>query len=270
MTKHPVFDFETYSEAGFLFNEELQKWKPTRPGKPGIKSVGSYNYARHKTTEVLCMSYDMRDGRGRQIWSPASGDSPDAFLDYVKSGGIVEAWNSPFEYYIWIFVCVRLYGWPTISYKQLRDCMARSQAFSLPAKLSKCSEALKTKARKMKEGERLIKIFTQPRSPTKSNPKRRITHKDKPIDWAAFCLYCMKDVETTVAISEQIPELSVFELEVWLLDQKINYRGIQVDEVAIAGCVSIINQVFERYSLELDKLTTGLVLRLPNFISQRN
>ncbi len=59
-------DFETYSEAGYkLVND---KWRAIEgKGKQGgIMRVGAYVYSEHPSTEVLYLSYNLKDGRGPQ------------------------------------------------------------------------------------------------------------------------------------------------------------------------------------------------------------
>ena len=58
----PEMDFETYSEAGFLWDEAGQKWGcPKGATRKGIFAVGAAVYAEHPSTEVLSLAYDLKD-----------------------------------------------------------------------------------------------------------------------------------------------------------------------------------------------------------------
>ena len=49
-TVRPDFDFETYSEAGFVWNADRQKWESpagAAAGKKGLPVVGAAVYAQH-------------------------------------------------------------------------------------------------------------------------------------------------------------------------------------------------------------------------------
>jgi hypothetical protein len=97
----PDMDFETYSEAGFLWDSGANKWGslPGAGGKKGLKIVGAACYAEHPSTEVLLLAYDLKDGRGKRQWRPGLPLPIDLF-NYINSGGLIEAWNCAFEYYI--------------------------------------------------------------------------------------------------------------------------------------------------------------------------
>lgn len=94
----PDFDFETYSEAGYLWapvdgyyelknkkgveNGDAPDWQWVPPSKklaslPGMSSqnrglgcVGVTNYVQHPTFEVLSMAYNLKDGFGPRFWYP--------------------------------------------------------------------------------------------------------------------------------------------------------------------------------------------------------
>ena len=70
----PSIDFETYSPAGFVWNEERGTFE-TLPGatKKGLSAIGAAIYSQHPETEVLSCAYDLKDGIGARIWIPGEG-----------------------------------------------------------------------------------------------------------------------------------------------------------------------------------------------------
>ena len=255
----PDMDFETYSEAGYVFDEEKNKWVSIVKQPPhGIGAVGAPAYAEHSSTEVLSMAYDLKDGIGKRLWLPCMPD-PEDLIAHVLRGGLLEAHNSAFEYYIWNLVCVPTFGWPHLEYTQLRCSMAKARAFSLPGKLGQVAKILNASALKIEDGKRLLNKFSKPRSPTKKDPRRRIRLEEDPKDAQKLYEYNIGDIEAEAAISLGLPDLSDFELQVWLLDQKINFRGVAVDVASIDNCIEIVNQATAKYTSELQELTDGCV-----------
>jgi len=257
----PDMDFETYSEAGMVYNEELKKWRPlpnAPQGKKGLPVIGAAAYSEHPTTEVLSLAYDLKDGLGARLWAPCMPPPTDLF-DHVIRGGLIEAHNSSFEYHIWRNVCEARMGWPKLPHTQLRDSMAKCRAFSLPGGLDKLGPILATDTQKMGEGKRLLGKFSVPRNPTQGNASTRIRPEEDPTDGALLYEYNITDIKTEAEISASVPDLIPDELELWLLDQKINFRGVQLDTEARDNCDTIITQAIEKYTEELKHITGGAV-----------
>ncbi len=269
----PSMDFETYSEAGFAIDPHTGKVRGVGPqGKGGLGVVGTPVYAEHPSTEVICLYYDLKDGRGRRGWAPALpgfpegltylpagdciqfGDAPHDLLEYVASGGLIEAWNATFEYWIWNMVCVKRYGWPVLRRSQCRCAMAKSRRHSLPGALGKAAQVLGT-AEKDKEGNRLIQKLCRPITPTKARPHHRWTQATAWEDFTATYRYCDRDVETEDCAAACIPDLTPDELRTWQLDQTINARGVQVDICALDACLEILGQTERKYTEELQRIT---------------
>lgn len=259
----PDCDFETYSEAGYVWNAQANKWE-CLPGAPqqkkGLTVVGVAVYAEHPSTEVLCFAYDLKDGRGRRQWVPGMPNPSDLF-EYLAAGGLVEAWNVGFEYWIWQKVCTRRYGWPELPAPQVRCAMAKARAFALPGALGKAGEVLALAQQKDKEGDRLLKKFSVPRNPTAKDKRTRITLYEDMVDGAGLLKYNGQDIVTEAHASAVIPDLYGEELECWQLDQRINRRGVGIDVEAVNNCIAVVDQALEKYNAELRALTGGTVER---------
>lgn len=257
----PSMDFETYSEAGFEWNEERKKWAAPKgaPGnKRGLKLVGAAVYAQHPSTEVLCLAYNLKDGRGPRLWLPGT-PPPSDLLEYLAGGGLIEAWNAPFEYWVWNEVCVRRYGFPPLPAHQFRCVMAKARAFALPGKLEEAARVLNVPIQKDKDGTRLLDKFSVPRNPTKDDPRRRILPSEDPDDAKRLYSYCLTDIDAEDEVAARVPDLEGEELDYYLVDQAINRRGLGVDSVGVEACIAIIEQAHARYNGELRALTGGAV-----------
>lgn len=253
----PDLDFETYSEAGYLWDSEAGKWAalPGAPqGKKGLPVVGVAVYATHPTTEVLSLAYDLKDGRGKRWWLPSMPPPRDLF-DHIAAHGLLEAWNSGFEHWIWAHVCVPKLGWPPLPLDQLRCAMAKSRSHALPGALGEAGRVLNLVTQKDSDGKRLLDKFSMPRNPTKSDPRRRIRPEEDPQDAQRLYGYNATDIETEAEASSRTPDLSPTELAYWLSDQRINYRGVRIDLDAVRASISIIEQAQARYNGEFQRLT---------------
>lgn len=74
-------------------------------------------------------------------------------------------------------------------------------------------------------------------------------------------LYCRQDVLAEVELSDNLPDLSMRETQIFLTDQAINERGFQLDPEAIAAALDIIDEECVDLNAELHLLTDGAVER---------
>lgn len=268
-------DFETYSEAGYVWVSEANNWT-CLPGasqnRKGLSIVNTCAYAEHHTTEVLTFSYTLPLGwrttprelwpslypGPKQRWRPGLPNPQDLF-DYLAAGGTLEAFNIMFEYMIWKHVCERKYGWPPIDawVSQLRCAMAKMRINALPGGLDAASTVLKLPTPKDKDGKRLLDKFSVPRKPTKLDQRTRIRPEDDPEDFAKLEQYCDTDLDAEHGASMHpiVQPMSVAELQFWFIDQEINRRGIAIDREAVRNCIAILNAALAKYGDECRALT---------------
>jgi len=270
-------DFETYSEAGYRYIQPAPTLKPDRKtgvlkvvqplpkwvplvgaAKAGISAVGAAVYASHPSTEVLCLYYDLKDGRGRRPWAPGWSNPSDLF-EHLDRGGVIEAHNAAFEYWIWAKVCTRLYGWPTPRVEWFRDSAAKARAWALPGSLADLGKVLNLENMKIAEGKRLIKKFSCPRNPTKNNPATRVRLQDDPADGALMFTYNEGDIITEAEASFRMPDLDPDELAFFLDTFRMNVRGVGIDTAGVENCCTVVTQTLDTYNQRLAKLTGGQV-----------
>lgn len=252
-------DFETYSEAGYIFDVTEQKWTGFRKNLSGIGAVGAAAYAEHPSTEVISLAYNLKDGNGPKLWIPGLPFPLDLFK-HLAEGKLIEAWNAGFEYWIWNIVCTKKYGFPELPLNQLRCAMAKGKSFGLPGALKNAAPIVGSLTEKMDEGTRLINKFSCPTNPTKKNPDLRTQiGLGNFADTVKFFEYNLVDIKVESETSERVPDLTPDEQELWLLDQKINQRGIYVDRESLEGCIAIIEATFDRLTAELSAITGGEV-----------
>lgn len=257
----PGVDFETASEAGFLFDVLANKWiapPGAAKGKKGLKITGVRAYVEHPSFRILSLSYDLKDGQGVRRWLPSMPPPRDLFA-HVEAGGLLAGWNAgDFERTVWELYCVKRLGWPAMGFRQWRDTMTKARAMSLPGKLEKTGEVLKLAVQKDADGTRLLNLFSIPHTPTKAKPTRWILPSDEPAEAEKLYSYNDTDVNAEAAIADALPDLRPQELEEWFTDQAVNWRGIAIDLVAIDNCIAIVEQAIAKYNGEFRTLTGGL------------
>ena len=212
-------DFETYSECD-------------------IRSAGAWVYAKDKSTRVLCMAYAVEE-EAPKLWLP---NQP--FPDFIKNPNNYEihAWNSFFEWVIWTHVLKQ----PTPPITQWHDTAGLSSAMALPRALGMCGTVLglSDEQSKSKRGYFLIQKL--------SKPDKRNNDKDL---LQEMYDYCLQDVVTERAIAKKLYKLNATERKIWVLDQKINIRGIRVDQPKIKDAIYVYEKIQDRLKADLIKIT---------------
>lgn len=254
----PALDGELYSEAGFDWNEADQKWRPL-PGAraKGLSVVGAPVYAEHPSTEILTFSYNLRDHRGTRRWRPGQ-PLPHDLCNHVANGQPLESHDAMFERLWWTHIAVAQHGFPPFLPGSQRCSMATARVNSLPGGLEALGDVLRLGKRKNPEGKRLIRKFCMPRDPTKKDPRLRIRPEDDPPDFENLCGYCDEDIETEMEASDTLPSMSASELEIWQINQQMNWRGIGINREAVRDCRAVLGQVLDRYGQECREITGGI------------
>ena len=112
----------------------------------------------------------------------------------------------------------------------------------------------------MEEGKDLIRYFSVPCKPTKTNGGRtRNLPTDAPEKWAVYRQYNAQDVETERAIRKALEKfpLPEQEWELYALDQQINDRGVRVDKKLVKNAIAV-DAIFAQEACQRAKELTGL------------
>lgn len=278
--KYLILDYETRSEAD-------------------LKKTGGFEYANHPTTKILCAAWRMgtraelreqikqkrewdRTVRAitsepnpyaAKVWSSAFPDSDDVseLIDLIfDTDNIIVAHNALFEQVITRFVLSRFIKNPddimalgTLPHYRWMCTASMAAALALPRNLEGACAALHLPIQKDMEGRRLILKYCKPRKPSKKNPSRWFSSAR---DLRRIMLYCQTDVDAETMLFLTIPPLSEAEREVWLLDQKINFRGFEADREMVEATLSMIAEE----TLNLNRETTVMTNGKPGSTTQRD
>jgi len=245
MPKHLHLDIETYSSVD-------------------ITTCGSYKYFESLDFEILMIAYAF-DNDPVRIIDLAAGEKLCPFVETaLRDPDVIKfAHNANFERNAF-----KTYG-IDVPVEQWYCTAVKSAYCGLPLSLDGVSKALKLgELGKSAEGKALIKYFSCPVKPTKVNGMRtrNYPHHD-PEKWQKFKDYCVQDVEAERTIEKKLSRYKITETERlnYILDQKINDRGVLIDTVLAANAVQ-----FDTTNVELLKARAKELTGLdnPNSLAQ--
>ena len=221
-----------------------------------LPKCGVYRYCDAPDFEILLFSYAFDDNPVKTI-DLASGETlPKEVISALEDPNIIKvAYNAQFER-----VCLSRYLGHWLDPHQWRCTMVMAAYLTLPGRLADAAVALGTTEKKMEEGKDLIRYFSVPCKPTKTNGGRtRNLPTDAPEKWAVYRQYNAQDVETERAIRKALEKypLPEQEWELYALDQQINDRGVRVDKKLVKNAIAV-DAVFAQAACQRAKELTGL------------
>jgi len=226
-----------------------------------IQLCGSYKYFESLDFEILILAFCLEvDGVKEPIFvvDLAQGEKiPDMFFHSLVNPEIEKhAHNANFERNAF-----KAIGYD-VPAEQWHCSAVKAGYCGLPMSLGEASKALALGEQgKSSEGLALIRFFSCLVKPSKANGERtRNFPQHAPEKWERYKMYCAQDVVAEMAIGDALKGFEIPETERlnYILDQKINDRGVNVD-VEMAKNAILID---DRFKLEVStrlKQLTGLV-----------
>ena len=236
-----------------------------------LQKCGVYKYAESPDFEILLFGYSVDGGEVRTVDLACGEDLPDDVLAALTDDRVTKwAFNAQFER-----VCLSRFlsdrGLSSDKYLDpgsWRCVMVWSAYMGLPLSLEGVGAVLGLEKQKLTEGKDLIRYFSVPCSPTKSNGGRtRNRPGHDPEKWRRYKAYNIRDVETEMQIRQRLSGYPVPE-EIWEeyhLDQEINDRGIRVDMELVRQAIALDERSRERLTAAMKDLTD---LDNPNSVAQ--
>lgn len=246
-----------------------------------LNKCGVYRYAESSAFEILLFGYAVDCGEVTVIDLAQGEKIPEVILDALTDDSVTKwAFNANFER-----ICLSRYlrdlgrnldlfhdnhPLPTKNTMYLNPVgwhcsMVRAATMGLPLSLKDVGSILKLKEQKMDEGKALIRYFSVPCSPTKSNGGRtRNLPSDDPEKWKAFKAYNRRDVEAEMAIQEKLSGFPVSDA-VWdkyNIDREINDRGVRVDMQLVNNAIDMDGRSRKELTAAMRKIIrTAFILK---------
>lgn len=237
-------DIETYSDVDL--------------GKCGV-----YKYVEGDF-HILLFAYAFDDEEVEIIDMACGEQIPGDVLTAIDDPDVVKAaWNAQFER-----TCIGQYLGRRLDPDSWFCTMAHAAELSLPLALKNAAAVLKTGEQKDRAGEALIRYFSVPCKPTKSNGGRtRNLPEHDPEGWVKFKEYCRQDVRTERDIRKKVSRFPMTEMEwnFYHLDQRINDRGVRIDTVLVQQAIACDLALSDEMTKRAYELTG---LENPNSVSQ--
>lgn len=221
----------------------------------GLKKHGTYRYAAE--AEVLLWTYAFDEGEV-QCWDvTAEPEMPDDLKATLADENVTTVWHNGGGFDTVVLDAVGIH----IPMSRVFDTMACAYAHSLPGSLDTLCQVLKVDASNVKHstGKKLIQLFCKPRP--KNMKVRRATSATHPKEWAEFVAYAKADITAMREVYAKLPKWNYkgFEYDLWLLDQKINRRGVAVDLELANAALRAADKAKEALAEEIAEQTSGEV-----------
>lgn len=221
-----------------------------------LPKCGVYRYVDAPDFEILLFSYAYDDEPVNTIDLACGETIPADVLAALEDPSFIKAtYNAQFER-----VCLSKYLGHWLDPHQWRCTAVMASYLTLPARLADVAVALKPSQQKMEEGKDLIRYFSVPCKPTKTNGGRtRNLPEHAPEKWALYKKYNAQDVETERAVRKALEAwpLPEHEWELYALDQIINDRGVRIDKPLVKNALAV-DAAFTEAAYQQARELTGL------------
>lgn len=234
-----------------------------------LNLCGQYAYAMSASTSILTFSWAINDGK-ITTWYPFLGEPmpkelEDAMLDPEVELG---AHNASFERILQVTAPARPQKFlPDKVVKAIRplerwNCTAARAAYmGLPRSLEKAALALNLPINKDLEGKKLMLKMCKPTGRAQNGSY--LWHMNDE-DLFREGQYCEQDVAVERGIDTMLPQLPPAEREVWMATERMNDRGVQVDDELLLSMILFVNEAEARVNRNIKEFTNGLVPKVTN------
>ena len=206
---------------------------------------GSFNYAQHITTKMLCAAYAFNDEDAQLWW--AHEPAPQRLADYFKSNGQIRCHNEEFDRLLtWYVVCPD-YGLAEPALERWYCTASQARANCAPGSLEDVGRFAGASMRKDHRGKQLVRLCCIP--PFNKDPEVLKELGE----------YAMQDVRAMRAVSKAMRELSDEELSDYHINARINMRGVLLDVPLAKAAVRYAAQELDDIQQVVQDVTGGVL-----------
>ena len=229
-----------------------------------LKACGVYRYVEDPDFQVLLFSYAFNDDPVEIVDLVNGERMSEPVVEALRDPAVTKAaFNANFER-----TCLAKHFGQVMDPRQWICTQVHALTLGLPASLELVAKSLKLRQQKDTAGKALIRYFSIPCKPTKSNGGRsRNLPEHDPERWDKFKAYCIQDVVVEREVRKKLERYPVSEKEwkLWQLDQIINDLGVRIDRTLVHHAITCDTQYQQRLENEAITLTG---LNNPNSVSQ--
>ncbi|EJN54164.1 DNA polymerase [Lactobacillus gasseri] len=228
-------DIETYSSAN-------------------LAKTGVYPYAASSDFELLLFGYSVDFGPTTVVDLTHGETIPSEIFQALDDPNVIKsAFNAQFER-----VCLSAYVGHQLDPQGWHCSRVWAATLGLPLSLKDVGTVLGLNKQKITAGKELVKYFCTPCTPTKANQHRtRNFPYHAPDKWQDFKRYNQRDVEVEMAISQKLNHYPVPQSEwnLYWMDQRINDRGIKVDQQLVQNAIECDQTYRSQYFTQSQQIT---------------
>lgn len=223
-----------------------------------LTTQGLDRYVNDKSTKVLMAAWRLNGGEIKQWDISQSERPPRELLEALRSPDVIkDAFHAQFERLITNQVLgIRA------PHESWRCTMVLAYMMGFVGTLDMIGKAmnLPSDVQKMKEGKRLIKLFSCPQRITRNQPLYWRDHNTDPDDWDLYLLYNRQDVAAESNILRRLNRPDKYpvpdrEWRLYGIDQRINDRGVRIDLRLAQGAIELADQRKPEIMRDMRKLT---------------
>lgn len=219
-----------------------------------LAKSGAYPYAASSDFELLLFGYAVDFGPVKVIDLTQGEQIPIEIYQALDDPTIIKsAFNAQFER-----VCLSRFVGHQLSPQGWHCSRVWAATLGLPLSLKDVGTVLGLDKQKITAGKELVKYFCTPCMPTKTNQGRtRNFPYHAPDKWQLFKEYNQRDVEVEMAISQKLSSYPVpqSEWELYWMDQRINDRGILIDQELVDNAIKCDQTFRQQYFAKSQKIT---------------
>lgn len=228
-----VLDYETRSEVD-------------------LTVVGAYNYARHPSTDILCIGLYDEETDEKIVFDPCDYNMPPEWTQKLMTADFVGAVNATFDRLIHEHVGLG-YGFPVIDFDRWYCISDQLRVNALPANLEDGAKAAKVADLKNPRGKQLIKLLCMPQADGKFN--------ESPALMKEMADYCLDDCIATVAVYRATRKLTPEEHADWLICERMNDKGVMIDRELAELATGYAEEEQAEIADKLINITNGAVTK---------
>jgi DNA polymerase len=243
-------------------------WDYETRGVLDLNQVGVYAYGEHPETKALLVAWAIDDDKFRW-WNILRGDPMPLMLRIALLDPTVTivAHNANFEFVVSMIVGSRQGFLDEQVIAAIRDLgrwsctAARAAACGLPRALEKVCNALHVEHKKDMAGHKLMMEMCKPiglhPSSTPENPVW-MWFEDAP-RVMRLGAYACADGYAERDVDDALPDLTPSEQEVWVVNERMNSRGVEVDTVLLNKLMLAVTDAVIYLNAKINRLTNGQV-----------